>query len=202
MTTVTEAYAARAAEYTELIGSVDAAHPSDRSLIDSWARSIRGPVVDAGCGPGHWTDHLAGLGFDARGIDLVALFIAGARVRYPGRRFDVECIEAIAEADGSLGGILSWFSTIHHLPSQIAAPLAEFARVTRPGGGLLLGYFDAETTEPFAHAVTTAHRWAAADLRAAVERVGFDVVEIHRRSVTGAQDVGAIVCERRAGPAG
>ncbi len=194
---MTEAYAKRAAEYTDLIGSVDAAHPSDRSLIEAWARALSGPAVDAGCGPGHWTDHLTGLGLDARGIDLVAPFIVGARARYPGRRFDVESIEAIAEEDGSLGGILSWFSTIHYTPSRIAAPLAEFARVIRPGGGLLLGYFDAESTEPFTHAVATAQRWAARDLRAALERAGFDVVEVHRRSVAGARDVGAIVCERR-----
>ena len=48
------------------------------------------------------------------------------------------------EPDGSLGGILAWLSTIHHEPSRIGIPLAEFARTLRPGGGLLLGYFDGE----------------------------------------------------------
>jgi hypothetical protein len=42
---VQEAYAARAAEYTALFGSADAAHESDRLLISRWAQSLRGPAV-------------------------------------------------------------------------------------------------------------------------------------------------------------
>jgi len=38
--------------------------------------------------------------------------------------------------------VLSWYSTIHHEPARIDVPLAEFARVLRPGGLLALGFFD------------------------------------------------------------
>jgi len=103
---VTAAYSARAAEYTELLGSMGAVHPSDRQLIDSWAAAVDGRVLDAGCGPGHWTGHLAGRGLDARGIDLVPSFVEHARAAYPGVRFDLESIEDIAEPDGALGGVL------------------------------------------------------------------------------------------------
>lgn len=68
---VAGAYAARAAEYAERLGTTDAAHPADLALITSWADGITGQVLDAGCGPGHWTAHLASLGLDARGVDLV-----------------------------------------------------------------------------------------------------------------------------------
>ena len=122
-------------------------HHADRHLIETWAASTPGRLLDAGCGPGHWTGHLARLGADIRGIDLVPEFIAHARAAHPGIRFDVASIDAIDEPDGSLGGILAWFSTIHHEPSRIGIPLAEFARTLRPGGGLLLGYFDGDALE-------------------------------------------------------
>jgi hypothetical protein len=61
--------------------------------------------------------------------------------------------------DASLGGILAWFSLIHTDPDQIGAPLTEFARGTRPGGGLLIGIFEGAELAPFDHAVTTAYFW-------------------------------------------
>lgn len=66
---VTETYTSRAEEYTSLLGSMDSAHPEDRDLVDRWAKCCNGIVVDAGCVPGHWTDHLAGLGIPSVGID-------------------------------------------------------------------------------------------------------------------------------------
>jgi trans-aconitate methyltransferase len=45
-------------------------------------------VLDAGCGPGHWTNHLAGRGLEVRGIDLVPAFIEHARTSYPDVAFD------------------------------------------------------------------------------------------------------------------
>lgn len=161
-------------------------------------RKRRGRVLDAGCGPGHWTDHLARLGLDARGIDLVPSFIDHARSTYPGVAFDVRSIDAIDEADGSLNGVLSWFSTIHHTPDVIAAPIAEFARVLRPGGQLVLGFFSGDTIEPFDHAVVRAYRWPVNELRRIVVAEGFDVLEAHVRESRDQRPVGAIVCERRA----
>ena len=76
-------------------------------------------------------------------------------------------------------------------------PLSEFARALRPGGTLLLGYFDsADAVEPFDHAVVTAYRWPAASLHEALEDAGFAIVETHRRTGRGRRPVGAIICER------
>ncbi len=135
---------------------------------------------------------------DVRGIDLVPAFIAHARVAYPGIRFDVRSIEDIDEADGALGGVLAWFSTIHHEPQAIASPLREFARVLRPGGRLLLGHFVGPRVEPFEHAVVRAYRWPPGELHRMLDAVGFDVLETHRRDARDARSVGAIICERRA----
>ncbi|MDF2443234.1 MAG: hypothetical protein JWR01_1437, partial [Subtercola sp.] len=51
----------------------------------------------------------------------------------------------------------------------------EFARVLRPGGQLLVGFFLGADVAPFDHAIVTAYRWPA-DLLADELRVsGFDV---------------------------
>lgn len=195
---VSAAYSSRAAEYVSAVGTMDAVHPDDRRLVERWARSVDGPVLDAGCGPGHWTAHLAALGVDVRGVDLTPVFIDLARSRHPDVRFDTGSIDRLDEPDDSLDGILSWFSTIHHDPARIDVPLAEFARALRAGGSLLLGYFDADAdaVESFDHAVVRAYRWPARALQAAAERAGFDVIETLRRAEPGRRPVGAIVCMR------
>lgn len=196
MTEVTRAYAGRAAEYTDLLGSMDAVHPSDRQFVDIWAEMVSGPALDAGCGPGHWTNYLAGRGLEVRGIDLVPAFIEHARTAYPGTRFDVESIDRIEQPDGSVGGVLSWYSTIHHSPSRIAQPIAEFSRVLRPEGVLALGFFDGATVEEFDHAVTPAYRWSASELQRVLETHGFEVLETHRRTGRGHRPSGAMLCRK------
>ena len=200
MTYVTDAYSQRATEYTDLLGSMQAVHASDRQLIDTWTDTVSGRILDAGCGPGHWTNYIAGRGHEVRGIDLVPSFIEHARSAYPDVRFDVGSIEEIDECDDSLGGVLSWYSTIHHHPSRIATPIAEFARVLRPGGVLLLGYFDGAKVEAFDHLVTAAYKWPMTELQQVLETSGFEVLETHRRTGHGHRPHGAIVC-RKAKPA-
>lgn len=77
-------------------------------------------------------------------------------------------------------------------------PIAEFARTLRPGGQLVLGYFDGDTCEPFDHAVVRAYRWPADELHRVLETAGLEVVETRRRACRGERPVGAVVCERRA----
>ncbi|MEV7873531.1 hypothetical protein [Microbacterium sp. NPDC089188] len=70
--------------------------------------------------------------------------------------------------------------------------------MTRPGGGLLVGFFVGTSLEPFDHAVTRAWRWPAGELARRVDAVGFDVIETHAREARGERAVGALRCERRA----
>ncbi|MDQ1111493.1 SAM-dependent methyltransferase [Microbacterium testaceum] len=192
------AYDARADEYIAALGSMDAVHPVDRSIVDAWAASVTGPLLDAGCGPGHWTGHLARQGLDVRGVDLSPRFVEHARAVHAGIRFDVDTIDGLEAADGEFGGILSWFSTIHHEAARIDVPLREFARTLRPGGRLLLGFFVGAEVEAFEHAVDRAYRWPAAELGRRADAAGFDVVETHTRETRGGRPVGALACERRA----
>lgn len=197
MSNTTAAYSARADEYTGVFGSMSAVHPSDRAVIDAWAERIAGRVLDAGCGPGHWTNYLSTLGLEVRGIDLVPDFVDHARRTYPSIPFDLRSIDDIDEADESLEGVLSWFSTIHHEPGAIATPIGKFARALRPGGRLVLGFFSGSSIEPFDHAVIRAYRWPANELRGLLETAGFRIVETHPRDEFGERSVGSIVCERR-----
>lgn len=190
------AYARRAAEYAELLGSMGAVHPSDRQLVDTWAAAVSGPAIDAGCGPGHWTDHLHRQGLDVRGIDFVPDFIEHARATYPATQFDAGSIDALPDRTGSVGGILAWYSLIHHDPSAIATPLGEFARVLRPGGDLLLGFFEGPAVETFDHAVVTAYRWPIGELGVRIQHAGFDVIETHTRTGPGHRPHGAILARR------
>lgn len=192
------AYSRRAAEYADLFGSMAAVHPSDRQLVDTWADAVTGPVIDAGCGPGHWTNYLVRRGTPASGMDLSPDLIARARAHYPGLSFEVGNLDALEADTGSVGGLMSWYSLIHHEPSTIQVPLTEFARVLGPGGGLLLGFFEGPVVEKFDHAVLDAYKWPVTELSRELRAAGFDVVETHTRSGANARPRphGAIVARR------
>jgi len=190
------AYAARAEEYTALFGSMDAVHDDDRDLVERWAAGLTGHVVDAGCGPGHWTDFLACRGLDVEGVDLAEPFLERARAAYPGVPFRRAALDDLGVPDGALGGVLAWYSVIHTPPDAVDDVLSELARAVAPGGGLLLGFCRGPRVEPFDHAVATAWFWPVDELAAHVERAGFDVVGTAERTDPGARPHGAIRARR------
>ncbi|MEJ8283772.1 class I SAM-dependent methyltransferase [Curtobacterium citreum] len=195
---VTAAYSARAEEYAAVLGSMDAVHPDDRALVDAWAAGRRGLLVDAGCGPGHWTAHLARNGHRVIGIDAVLEFVEHARRTHTASvDFRDGSLDALPLADGSVGGVLAWYSVIHHEPSRVGVPLDEFRRVLAPGGGLLLGFFEGPAVEAFDHAVVTAYRWPVVSLAARLDEAGFDVVDVHTRTAPEHRPHGAISAVRR-----
>lgn len=193
---VRASYAARSQEYIDLLGSLSSTHPSDRALVGTWARALAGPVLDAGCGPGQWTHFLSTLGLQVSGIDLVDEFIERARTQYPDLPFTVGSVETLHAAPQSLGGVLCWYSLIHHRPQDIQTPLVELARVIRPGGGLLVGFFEGASVSAFEHAVTTAYRWPVDDLGQELTTAGFEVIETHTRTGGGVRPHGAITARR------
>jgi len=190
---VTAAYARRAIEYTEQLGSMTSVHPLDRHLITGWAERLDGPLIDAGCGPGHWTGHLAGRGVDVRGLDQVPSFIDHARRAHRGVSFEVGDIGKLPDAPGTVAGVLAWYSLIHHEPGTLRVALTEFARVLRPGGELLLGFFEGPVLERFEHAVTPAYRWHVDALSDELRAAHFDIIETHTRTGPGHRPHGAIV---------
>lgn len=197
---VAAAYDARAAEYTALAGDLAQMDPRDIATIRTWRDGTAGSLLDAGCGPGQWAALLAEGGGEVYGIDLSAAFVAVARSRHPGIRFDQGSFHELSFDDSSLGGILAWYSLIHTPPTDVPLVLAEFARVLRPAGSILLGFFDGEPREPFAHAVTTAYLWSSDALGALLTDAGFHVeCSESRERVPGeisARPHGALVARR------
>lgn len=189
---IQQAYAARASEYTAILGAIDDMHELDRNRIELWTQQISGRIIDAGCGPGHWTDFLHKRGADITGIDLVPEFIESARVRFPDVPFQVSSLRALDEADGSLDGVLAWYSLIHLPPVELPPALSELARVLSPGGYLLMGFFDGEPAEPLDHVVAPAYYWSVDKMSSLLHDAGFEVIDVEEREDPGKRPHAAI----------
>jgi SAM-dependent methyltransferase len=194
---VRDAYTKRAPEYIGLFGSVDQASKQDQRLIAGWAESLRGRVIDAGCGPGHWTDFLARLGADVEGVDLVPAFIQAAEARFPDTMFRVASFTHLGIHDGQIGGILAWYSLIHLQPEDLQTALGESGRCLAPGGTLLVGFFEGTDGEVFPHAVTTAYFWSTDGMAARLVGAGFEVLDVQRRTDPGQRPHAAVIARIR-----
>lgn len=131
--TVAEDYAV---EFRDVLARL----PLDRALMAGFAELVGegGRVADLGCGPGRVTAHLASLGLSVFGLDLSGSMLAVARREHPGLRFEQGSMQRLDLPDGSLDGVVSYYSTIHTPEDELPALYAEFRRVLAPGGHLLL----------------------------------------------------------------
>jgi SAM-dependent methyltransferase len=140
-----------AVSYAGLLREALAGEPFQRGILALFAELVRargdGPVADIGCGPGRITAYLRGVGLDAFGIDLSPVMIDVARRDHPGLRFEVGSMTDLELADHCVTGVLAWFSLIHVPDDEVPTVLAEFFRVLRPGGALLLGFHAGEGNE-------------------------------------------------------
>lgn len=142
--TTRAAYDIVASDYAELVRTELAAKPLDRAVLAAFAELVQaggsGPVADVGCGPGRVTAFLHTLGVDMSGIDLSPAMVAVARRDHPLLRFDEGVMTTLDRADGSLAGVVAWYSIIHTPPKRLPVVFAEFRRVLAPGGHLLLTF--------------------------------------------------------------
>ncbi len=179
--TARERYDEMAAVYRDHV-ALEMTHPSIvRSALDAFAHRVgdpqRGPVADVGCGPGHVTAYLAGLGLDVFGIDNSPALLEIARSAHPAIRFEMGQLASLDVDDGSLRAVVSKHSIIHTPAELVPSTLEEFARVLAPGGVLFLSFFGAEqpTTHgrPFDHAVTTAFEHDVGSMATSLNAAGF-----------------------------
>lgn len=196
MDRVLDAYSRRAAEYVEVVGRIEHAAEADRTAILAWGRSVDGPILDVGCGPGQWTNLLHEAGLDVEGLDPVEAFLEEARARYPAARFRLGRAETLGVPGGSLGGVLVWFSLIHTDPGVIDVALRELAGCLRAGGSLAIGFFDGPAREPFDHAVTTAYYWSVDALTEVVEGAGLTVTAAQTRHDPPARPQGLLIAHQ------
>ncbi|MGW0754026.1 class I SAM-dependent methyltransferase [Streptomyces sp. NPDC002587] len=147
LSSVRASYDTVALDYARLLGTELFGKPLDRAMLAAFAEHVRGgqggqgrAVADLGCGPGRVTAHLDSLGVRAFGVDLSPAMVAVARRTYPGLRFEVGSMASLDVADGVLGGVLAWYSTVHTPPAELPSVFDEFARVLAPGGHVLIAF--------------------------------------------------------------
>jgi SAM-dependent methyltransferase len=179
------AYDTVASDYAELLDGALEAMPMDRAMLGVFAELVladgAGPVGDIGCGPGRITTYLDSLGLDAFGVDLSPAMVEVARRTYPDLVFEVGSLTELDLADGSLGGVVAWYSIIHTPPERLQLVFAELHRVLAPGGHLLLA-FQAGHDEPVRHEQAYGHAVSYVSYRLSPDRVvdllaeaGFDL---------------------------
>jgi SAM-dependent methyltransferase len=138
--TVAENYADLVRDFRGFLNSA----PYERAVFGLFTGLVAagggGPVADVGCGPGQVTAYLQQCGADALGIDLSPAMIEMARRDYPELPFAVGSMTELGLADASVAGLVAWYSLIHIPDASIGAVFAQFRRVLRPGGLLLLGF--------------------------------------------------------------
>lgn len=95
-----------------------------------------GTALDAACGTGRHTAHLHQLGHHVTGVDASAEMLAQARKRLPDVAFHEADLHRLPLPDDAVDTVVCALA-LTHVP-DLAAVLAEFARVLRPGGHLVL----------------------------------------------------------------
>ena len=150
--------------------------PLDRNMIRLLVDLVgeRPRILDAGCGAGQVTQMLSNWGCDAHGFDAVEKLIALARTAYPDVDFTVGDLRALPYRDGEFDALVARYSIIHTEPLEMPTVLAEFARVLRPGGCLLVEFQASGTgpTHPFNHAAAPAWAWNGDELAGLVHDAG------------------------------
>jgi len=129
-----EVYGAWAASY-DAPGNqmLDIEQPIVRRILDGLPV---GTALDAACGTGRHTAYLAGLGHRVIGIDQSADMLSFAAARLPEADLVRADLERLPLADRSVDLVVCALALTH--APRLAPVMAEFGRVLRPGGHLVI----------------------------------------------------------------
>ena len=159
--------------------------PLDRALLAGFAEMVRRDhpdprVLEVGSGPGGIAAHLHRLGLTIAGIDLSPVMVEIARREHTGISFEIGEMGALEVADGSLAGVVAWYSLIHVPAARRLRVIGEFHRVLRPGGYALLAFQVGDETlhfdEAFGHRLSLDfHRLQPDAIIALLEEAGLEL---------------------------
>ncbi|MCY1137699.1 class I SAM-dependent methyltransferase [Actinoplanes sp. Pm04-4] len=154
-----------------------------------------GVALDAACGTGRHTQHLASLGFRVTGVDSSPDMLAHARVRVPTAEFHQGDLSRLPVPDEHADLVVCALA-LAHLP-DLRPAFAELARVLKPGGHLivtdihhervLLGSMPHVRTHDDEPALIPSYQHRASDYLAAALPVGLEV-----RACAEPRDNGAV----------
>ena len=109
----------------------------DEPLVAEYLRDREpGVALDAACGTGRFAEFLARRGHRVTGVDSSPDMLARARRRVPDGEFRVGELDRLPLPDDSADVIVCALALVH-VP-RLAPVMAEFARVLRPGGDLVI----------------------------------------------------------------
>ena len=95
-----------------------------------------GVALDAACGTGRFAEFLSRRGHYVIGVDTSPDMLALARSRVPAGEFHLAPLERLPLPDDSVDVIVCALALVH--VAELPPVLAEFARVLRPGGDLVI----------------------------------------------------------------
>ncbi|PGH46090.1 Methyltransferase domain-containing protein [Micromonospora sediminicola] len=204
LTETRAAYDTVAEDYARLLPDV-VEPPLDRAVLAAFAETVGPdrPVLEVGCGTGRVTAHLRRLGVDVSGVDLSPGMVAVARRAYPELRFAVGSMTEPIAADGSLAGLVAWYSVIHLPPELLPEVFAGFHRALAPGGHLLLAVKAGDRLDrrerAYGHRVSYDVHWLPPQrLSAQLAAAGFVVTAtVLREPVDGERQPQAFLLARR-----
>jgi SAM-dependent methyltransferase len=134
---VSAGYAAWAETYDRLPNPlVRVEEPVVRAMIDELPRGV---VLDAACGTGRHAEYLSSRGHTVIGIDSSREMLRRARERVPSGSFARGELVDLPLASGSIDAAVCALALTHC--RSIERPIAELARVLRPGGRLMISDF-------------------------------------------------------------
>lgn len=177
MDEVMQAYRGKADGLADMLGTVVSPEDPGRDVIEPWAETVSGRILDVGAGTGRWTGHLAARGHDVEGLEPVDRFVELARRAYPAVPFRLASLTDLEGADERWSGILAWYSLIHLPPEQLPIALSTLRSVLEDDGSLLVSFFSGPRVEAFQHPATTAYRWPITAMTRALEGAGFEVTD-------------------------
>jgi ubiquinone/menaquinone biosynthesis C-methylase UbiE len=132
--TTAEGYAAWSGGYDQQPNDlIDAEQPVMRRILDGLPA---GTALDAACGTGRHAAYLSSLGHAVIGVDICPQMLDVARAKVGGADFREGELHELPVADQSADLIVCALA-LTHVP-DLGPVLAEFARVLRPGGHLVI----------------------------------------------------------------
>jgi ubiquinone/menaquinone biosynthesis C-methylase UbiE len=133
-------YDASADRYVEFVGteiSSATEAPVDHSLLTAFVDLVTDGtskrVADVGCGPGRVAAFLAMRGLDVVGLDVSAAMLSAARIAHPDISFEEGRLDDLPIDEGSLAGVVCWYSIIYTPPECLGDAFTELDRVLSPG---------------------------------------------------------------------